>query len=164
MALNLRIQTYQILTNNDEVCIPSLSSILLAVILGIYNFGHWQHPQALWVCWLLKSDRQIRNRPRCFDQVGHQMIGRHFFTISCQTNQNYEKMTIANENGAHFKKTKFSKNFIIKSWSPSLMFFTEKKSERFQGFLMLKNEFESTNFAIFEEIVHNFGRSDNDMI
>ena len=25
------IQTYQILTNDDEVCIPSLSSILLAV-------------------------------------------------------------------------------------------------------------------------------------
>ena len=31
MALNLGIQTYKILTNDDEVCIPSLSSILLAV-------------------------------------------------------------------------------------------------------------------------------------
>ena len=31
MALNSGIQTYQILTNVDEVCIPSLSSILLAV-------------------------------------------------------------------------------------------------------------------------------------
>ena len=30
LALKLEIQTYQILTN-DEVCIPSLSSILLAV-------------------------------------------------------------------------------------------------------------------------------------
>ena len=31
------IQTYQILTNEDEVCIPSLSSILLAVwVLSIY--------------------------------------------------------------------------------------------------------------------------------
>ena len=29
------IQTYQILTNDDEVCIPSLSSILLAVTLAI---------------------------------------------------------------------------------------------------------------------------------
>ena len=29
---------------------------------------------------------------------------------------------------------------------------------------MLKNDFESTNFAIFEEVVHNFGRSDDDMI
>ena len=31
LALKLGIQTYQILTNVDEVCIPSLSSILLAV-------------------------------------------------------------------------------------------------------------------------------------
>jgi hypothetical protein len=29
---------------------------------------------------------------------------------------------------------------------------------------MPKNDFESTNFANFEEVVHNFGRSDNDMI
>ena len=33
MALNAGIQTYQILTNDDEVCIPSLSNILLAVFL-----------------------------------------------------------------------------------------------------------------------------------
>ena len=31
MALKLGIQTYQVLTNNDEVCIQSLSIILLAV-------------------------------------------------------------------------------------------------------------------------------------
>ena len=31
MALNSGIQTYQILTNNEEVCISSLSNILLAV-------------------------------------------------------------------------------------------------------------------------------------
>ena len=31
MPLNSVIQTYQILTNDDEVCIPSLSSIILAV-------------------------------------------------------------------------------------------------------------------------------------
>ena len=35
MALKLGIQTYQILTNDDEVCISSLSSILLAVIQNI---------------------------------------------------------------------------------------------------------------------------------
>ena len=29
---------------------------------------------------------------------------------------------------------------------------------------MLKSDFESTNFAIFEKVVHNFGRSDDDMI
>ena len=32
MALHSGIQIYQILTNDDEVCIPSLSSILLAVL------------------------------------------------------------------------------------------------------------------------------------
>ena len=32
LALNSRIQTYQILTNDNEICIPSLSSILLAVM------------------------------------------------------------------------------------------------------------------------------------
>ena len=31
LALNSGIQTCQILTNDDEVCIPSLSSILIAV-------------------------------------------------------------------------------------------------------------------------------------
>jgi hypothetical protein len=31
LALKLGIQTYQILTNGDEVFIPSLSGILLAV-------------------------------------------------------------------------------------------------------------------------------------
>jgi hypothetical protein len=33
LALKLGIETYQILTNDDEVCIPSLSSILLAVLI-----------------------------------------------------------------------------------------------------------------------------------
>ena len=37
LALNLGIQTYQNLTNDDEVCIPSLSSILLAVPKKITN-------------------------------------------------------------------------------------------------------------------------------
>ena len=36
--------------------------------------------------------------------------------------------------------------------------------ERFNQFLMQKKDFESQNFAIFEEVVHNFGRSDDDMI
>ena len=29
---------------------------------------------------------------------------------------------------------------------------------------MLKSDFESTNLVIFEEVVNNFGRSDDDMI
>ena len=27
-----------------------------------------------------------------------------------------------------------------------------------------KNDFENTNFEMFEEVVHNFGKSDDDMI
>ena len=38
MALNLGIQTYQILTNDDEVCILSFSSVLLAVTLFLFCF------------------------------------------------------------------------------------------------------------------------------
>ena len=37
-------------------------------------------------------------------------------------------------------------------------------SERFHQFLTQKNDFESTNLEIFEEVVHNFGKSDDDMI
>ena len=29
---------------------------------------------------------------------------------------------------------------------------------------MVKNDFESQNLAIFDEVVHNFGKSDDDMI
>ena len=36
--------------------------------------------------------------------------------------------------------------------------------ERFYQFLMQKNDFESTNFDMFEEVVHNFGKSDGDII
>ena len=39
LALKLGIQTYQILTNDDEGCIPSLSSILLAVTNLFFIFA-----------------------------------------------------------------------------------------------------------------------------
>ena len=53
-------------------------------------------------------------------------------TISChhKTYQNYEergqKLDTFLENKV-FKKSKFSKNFIYKTFSPGLIFFTEKK-------------------------------------
>ena len=91
-----------------------------------------------------------RYRPRFFDQVGHQTtyasIGnRYFFIVSChhQTYQNYEQSQ--QKLGTHLEnkvlwKSKFSKNFLFKSWSLSLIFFTEKKWERFRWFLILKND------------------------
>ena len=54
-----------------------------------------------------------------------------------------------------FKKISFIKvDFLVK------YFLQKKKSERFGRFLMPKNDFESTNFANFEKVVHNFGKSD----
>ena len=43
-------------------------------------------------------------------------------------------------------------------------FFNKRFFERFDQFLTQKNEFESTNFEMFEEVVHNFGESDDGMI
>ena len=50
LALNSGIQTNQILTNDDEVCIQRLSSILLAV--GIFDILSWT---LLWIILLLKQ-------------------------------------------------------------------------------------------------------------
>ena len=36
--------------------------------------------------------------------------------------------------------------------------------ERFGQFLMLKNDFENQNFDVFKKVVHNFGKSDDDII
>ena len=57
----------------------------------------------------------------------------------------------------------FPKTFFNKSWSP-ILFIEFFFSERFNQFLTQKNDFESTNFEMFEEVVHNFGKSEDDMI
>ena len=56
-----------------------------------------------------------------------------------------------------FQKISFIKVDLLVKYSSQ-----KKKSERFVK--MPKNDFESTNFANFEEVVHNFGRSDDDMV
>ena len=64
-----------------------------------------------------------------------------------------------------FKKSIFSKTyFFIKNWSASPIFFKEFFSERFNQFLTLKNDFENQNFEMFEEVVHNLGKSGDDII
>ena len=44
------------------------------------------------------------------------------------------------------------------------IFFKEKKMDRFDQFLTLKNDFENQNFEMFEKVAHNFGKSDGDII
>ena len=56
----------------------------------------------------------------------------------------------------YFRNQSFQKISFIKV--------EKKKSESFSWFFMPTNDFESTNFANFEEVLHNFGRSDDDMI
>ena len=51
----------------------------------------------------------------------------------------------------------------IKSWSPSPIFFKDF-FVRFNQFSTLKNDFESQDIEMFEEVVHNFGKFDDDMI
>ena len=95
---------------------------------------------------------------------------KHFFNKYChrQTYQNYEqsrqKLGTLSENKV-FKKSKFSKKLKV----GLLVHYSlqEKKLERFDWFdrfSTLKNDFENQNFEMFEEVVHNFGKSDGDII
>ena len=57
LTLNSGIQTYQILTNNDEVCIQSLSSILLAVKTSFWQDSQKENVLKFFSCCKLKSKR-----------------------------------------------------------------------------------------------------------
>ena len=64
----------------------------------------------------------------------------------------------------YFNNQSFQKSSFIKVDTLVDYFSQEKNSERFSWFLKPKNNFDHTNFANFEEVVHNFGRSDDDMV
>ena len=79
-------------------------------------------------------------------------------------------MNRADKNWAQFQEIKYLKNkkirkqFLIKvgllvKYSSQNFFL-----ERWDQFLTQKNDYESTNFEMFEEVVRNFGKSDVDMI
>ena len=53
------------------------------------------------------------------------------------------------------EKLKLSKNVNNKKCAPKLIFFNEKKIERFGQFLMQKIDFESQKFAIFDNQLLN---------
>ena len=55
-------------------------------------------------------------------------------------------------------------SLIKKLASKSNTLLIKKNLTRFGQFLTLKNDFVNQNLDIFEEVVHNFGKSDNDMI
>ena len=61
-------------------------------------------------------------------------------------------------------KIKVFNNSIYKRWSSSQIFFTEKKNQKYLVDFLCQKMTKSTNFANFEEVFHNFGRCDDDMI
>ena len=77
-------------------------------------------------------------------------------------------MNRADKNWAHFQKIRYFKNqnftkrFLSKVGL--LAQYSSKKLERFDQLSTLKNDFEYHNFKMFEENVHNFGKSDGYII
>ena len=70
---------------------------------------------------------------------------KHFFTKLCH-HQTY--------------RTQFQKIMCFKNQNVQKTFFLEE----FDQFLTQKNYFESTNFEMSEEVVHNLDKSDDDII
>ena len=66
--------------------------------------------------------------------------------------------------GDNSKFCGFLRKAELKSWPPNRTFFRDFFLERFDKFLTRKNEFEGTNFEMFEGVAHNFGKSDDDML
>ena len=104
----------------------------------------------------------LRVRPRFFDQVGHETMyassgNKHFFTKSChhQTYQNYEQPP---QNISYFQS-----NFSVLKIQ-SFQSIQLKLVGLLIKFLIEKRWKHSTNFEIFDKVVHNFGKSDDDMI
>ena len=58
-----------------------------------------------------------------------------------------------------FQKISLIKVGLLIRYCPQNIFL-----ERINKFFTLKNDFENQNFEMFEEVVHNFGKSDDDMI
>ena len=89
-----------------------------------------------------------RVRPRFFDQVGHESMyassGNKHFSLNLQTYQNYEQ----------------SQDKL----GTSQIFFIDFFFGRIRPIFNTKNDFECTNFEMFKEVVHNFGKSDDDII
>ena len=64
----------------------------------------------------------------------------------------------------YLKNQNFQKHFSIKVGLLVKYLHRIFFPERFNQFLTQKNYFESTNFEMFDEVVHKFGKSEDDMI
>ena len=59
---------------------------------------------------------------------------------------------------------KIFKNIFLLKVGLLVQYSSNKKMERFDQFSTLKIDFENQNFEMFDEVVHNFGKSDGDII
>ena len=93
-----------------------------------------------------------------------------YFSLNNVTVRPIKIMNRADKNWAHFQKVKYFKNPNFQKHSLIkvgllVQYFSKKFSfERFDQFATLKTDFENQNFEMHEEVVHNFGKSDGDII
>ena len=117
----------------------------------------------------------IRNRQRFFEQVGHETMfvssgNKHFFTKSCryQTYQNYEQPPQTYQNSdfqSHFSVSKISQIFPKKCFLKNIRLGDQLLFKKmFLKILIFKMLYLLKMFPIFVGSLHNFGRSDGDMI
>ena len=157
MALKSGIQTYHILTNDDKVCIPSHSSILLAV----HSFFHFQRMNIGngWKGAPIKgvpSSRDNFCRSDCmFINVVFWEYGEHRFVKKCR-NCTFKVNFLCQKPTEFFQKKFSSKNinlgehFLLKTFFSRLNFWTTLLSKIMPNFCRLH-----TKYSNFLE-AHNF--------
>ena len=86
------------------------------------------------------------------------------FSLNNATVRPTKIMNRADKNWAHFEYYLKNQNFQNTFLTKVGLLVKEKKMERFDQFSTLKNDFENQNFEMLEEVIHNFGKSDGDII
>ena len=121
-----------------------------------------QNPSILF--WLTRYSSSSRDRPRFFDQVGYQITNasirnKHFFAY--QTYQNYEQPCQRSQNSefqSHFSVSKIGWIFSKKKFCEECLLRRPTYINETFWKLLLKMG------LIFVGSVHNFGKSDDDII
>ena len=117
---------------------------------------------------------QLRVRPRCFDQVGHETIhpssgNKHFFTKSChrQTYQNYEQPPQTYQNSdfqSHFSVLKIGWIFPKKNSVKNIGLGDQLLIKNVFWKLWFKKKYLLKMFPYFVGSVHNFVKSESYII